>query len=78
MIDMEKALADPALVFKIPGNVLADTELDRDQKIAILRQWELDAHRLQVTENESTTRGEAPQLRAVLQAPRALRAKSER
>ena len=72
MIDMKKALADPSLVFKIPEEVVQNTELSRDQKIAILRQWELDARRLQVTDEESTTSGEPPPLRAVLQALRVL------
>jgi hypothetical protein len=77
MIDIKKALADPGLAFKIPKNVLQNTELSREQKIAILRQWELDARRLQVTDEESTTDGEPAQLGAVLEALRALGAASE-
>jgi hypothetical protein len=77
MIDIKKALADPGLVFKIPENVLQNSELSREQKIDILRQWELDARRLQVTDEESTTDGEPAQLGAVLEALRALGAASE-
>jgi hypothetical protein len=39
MIDVEKALLDPGLVFKTPGEVLANNELTRAQKIEILRRW---------------------------------------
>jgi len=77
MIDMKKVLADPGLAFKVPENVLQSSELSRDQKIAVLRQWELDARRLQVTDEESTTEGERPQLKAVLDALRELGTTSE-
>ena len=39
MIDVEKALLDPGLVFKTPGEGLANNELTRAQKIEILRRW---------------------------------------
>ena len=77
MIELKKALADPGLVFTVPDNVVQNTELTRDQKIAILRQWELDARRLQVIDDESTTKGEPAQLRSVLEALRALGTNSQ-
>ena len=52
MVDVEKALVDPALVFKTPEEVLADSELSREQKIKILRRWEYDVRELQVAEEE--------------------------
>src|SRR5262250_396801 len=48
MIDVEKALLDPGLVFKTPGEVLANNELTRAQKIEILRRWEYDVRELQM------------------------------
>jgi len=55
MINFEKALADPGLVFKEPKEVLQYNEFSRDQKIKILRQWEYDVRELQVAEEENMT-----------------------
>ena len=52
MIDVEKALLDPGLVFKTPGEVVANNELTRAQKIEILRRWEYDVRELQVADEE--------------------------
>ena len=46
MIDVEKALVDPGLVFKSPAELLANQDLSRQQKIEILRRWEYDGPRL--------------------------------
>jgi hypothetical protein len=78
MIDIEKALADPALVFEVPENVVQNGELSREQKIAILWQWDLDARRMQVTDEESpNTDGKPARLGTVLEALRTLGAASE-
>ena len=53
MIDVKKAMLDPTMVFKDPKEVIANTELTRDQKIEILRRWEDDAHQLEVAEEEA-------------------------
>lgn len=53
MIDLKKAMLDPARVFKEPRDVVACKELTRDQKIEILRQWEYDARQLEVAEEEA-------------------------
>ncbi len=53
MIDLKKAMLDPTMVFKDPKDVVANTELTRDQKIEILRRWEYDAHQLEVAEEEA-------------------------
>ena len=53
MIDVKKAMLDPTMVFKDPEEVVANTELTRDQKIEILRRWEYDAHQLEVAEEEA-------------------------
>ena len=53
MIDIDKALLNPATVFKTPEEVLKAEELSREQKIDILRRWGYDARELQVAEEEN-------------------------
>ncbi len=53
MIDVNKAMLDPTMVFEDPKDVVADVELTRDQKIEILRRWEYDARQLEVAEEEA-------------------------
>ena len=74
MIDIKKALLDPSAVFHKPAEVVESDELEREQKIEILRRWEYDARELQVADDESMTapRPERVTLDAVLQALRAL------
>ncbi len=53
MIDVKQAMLDPTSVFKDPTDVVADENLNRDQKIEILRRWEYDARELEVAEEEA-------------------------
>ena len=53
MIDLKKAMLDPTSVFKNPEDVVASDELNRNQKIEILRRWEYDARELEVAEEEA-------------------------
>ena len=53
MIDVKKAMWDPTSVFKNPEDVVASDELNRNQKIEILRRWEYDARELEVAEEEA-------------------------
>ena len=77
MVDVEKALVDPALVFKTPEEVLADSELSREQKIKILRRWEYDVRELQVAEEEGMEGPQPVTLDVVLRALRALDAPAD-
>ena len=77
MIDFEKALVDPGLVFKTPKEVLASNELSREQKIGILRHWEYDARELQVAEDEGMEGPQPVTLAAVLDALRAIGAPAD-
>ena len=72
MIDVEKDLLDPGLVFKTPGEVLANNELTRAQKIEILRRWEYDVRELHVADEEGMEGPEPVTLDAVLDALRTL------
>jgi hypothetical protein len=53
MIDFQKALQDPGLAIKTPGEILQSKELSREQKIKLLRQWEYDVREIQVAEEEN-------------------------
>jgi hypothetical protein len=68
MINVEKALLDPGLIFKTPEALLANNELSREQKIEILRRWEYDVRELQVAEEESMDGPQPVTLDAVLSA----------
>ena len=52
-MDIEKALIDPAAVFRTPADVVGEQSLDTEQKIQILRRWEYDARELTVAEEEN-------------------------
>ena len=56
--DKKKALTNPSSVFKPPADVVACTDLDKSEKAAILKQWELDARLLQVATEEGMGDGE--------------------
>ena len=77
MVDVDKALVDPALVFKAPEEVLADNELSREQKIKILQRWEYDVRELQVAEEEGMEGPQPVTLDVVLRALRALGAPAD-
>ncbi len=73
MIDVNKAMLDPTMVFEDPMDVVANDELTRDQKIEILRRWEYDARQLEVAEEEAGMAVRRPEMfDLVLQALHAL------
>jgi hypothetical protein len=77
MVDVEKALLDPGLVFKTPEELLANNALSREQKVEILRRWEYDARELQVAEEEGMEGPQPVTLDVVLRALRALGAPAD-
>jgi hypothetical protein len=77
MVDIDKALVDPALVFKAPEEVVADNELSREQKIKILQRWEYDVRELQVAEEEGMEGPQPVTLDVVLRALRTLGAPAD-
>lgn len=62
------AKLNPAGTYGDPADVLNDTKMTRDEKIAILREWRYDALRLQESEAENMSGGEPDRLRAVSNA----------
>lgn len=69
--DGNKALDDPSRAFSSPREVV-ESELPRDEKIKILKNWELDARRLLESAEENMTGGEKDRLPEVLRALREL------
>jgi len=57
--DFDKLVGDVSKHFATPEALLAEDDLSRDQKLALLRQWEYDLHLLQVATEENMT-GDAP------------------
>lgn len=77
MIDVEKAVLDPGLVFRTPDDVLTEKDLSRDQKIQILHRWEYDVRELQVAEEEGMEGPQPVSLADVLRALRSLGAPAD-
>jgi len=55
----EKLVVDVATHFSTPEALLGAEDLTREQKLALLRQWEYDLHLMQVATEENMT-GDAP------------------
>jgi hypothetical protein len=77
MIDFEKALLDPSLIFKTPAEILANNDLSTEEKIKILQKWEYDARELQVAEEEGMRGPQTVSLDDVLRALRSLGAPAD-
>jgi hypothetical protein len=71
-IDLERALNDPAGLFRSPDEVVHHPTLTREQKIQVLRNWKLDASRLEGSEGEGMRGEDAPMLHRVSRALAAL------
>jgi hypothetical protein len=71
-IDLERALNDPADLFGSPDEVVHHDALTREQKIQILKNWQLDASRLEGSEGEGMRGEDAPMLHRVGRALAAL------
>jgi hypothetical protein len=79
MIDVKKALDNPAAVFERPQDVVGADDLSREQKIEVLRRWEYDAREMQVADEEGMAPAD-PQpsiLDAILKALRSLGAPAD-
>lgn len=68
MIDLDRALIDPAATFASPDAVTRDTGLSLHTKLEILCRWAYDSAELSVAEDEGMIGGESVDLSAVLQA----------
>ena len=61
-LDLEAALQHPRSFFAEPKDVVSHPTLSRALKLAILREWELDARRLSASESEGFCGGEESML----------------
>ena len=61
-LNIKAALQRPRSFFAEPKDVVAHPTLSRDVKLAILREWELDARRLSASEGEGFCGGEESML----------------
>jgi hypothetical protein len=52
-MDIDKALQDPGSHFSSPKQVLDNNQLSKDEKIALLRQWDYDTREILVAEEEN-------------------------
>ena len=66
--ELAEALTSPVSVFDLPLEVVACPGLSREQKIEILKRWELDARALQRATDENMGGGEPPLLDEVNRA----------
>lgn len=73
--DGNKAIDDPTRAFTSPREVVEST-LPREEKIKILKSWELDARRLLESAEENMAGGEKDRLPEVQRALRELGADS--
>ncbi|MGD8782910.1 MAG: hypothetical protein PVG75_00655 [Thioalkalispiraceae bacterium] len=55
---LQQAILDPASVYHNPVDVLNDESLSDQQRLEILRSWELDARELDVAREEGMLGGE--------------------
>lgn len=69
--ESQKAIDDPSRAFSSPREVV-ESELPREEKIKILRSWELDARRLLESAEENMTGGEKDRLPEIQRAIRQL------
>lgn len=56
----DKLVVDVSKYFATPEALVAEEELSREQKLALLRQWEYDLHLLQVATEENMTSDAPP------------------
>ena len=66
--DYDKALLDPAAVFKSPREVLDSDGMTTPQKLEVLKRWETDALLLSVATEENMGGGEPSRIEDVRHA----------
>lgn len=67
-IDLNRALFDPAAVFRRPAAVVEDESLPLEDKVEILHRWTYDAIEMAVAEEEGMGGGEIVSVDAILAA----------
>ncbi|MCW8196412.1 hypothetical protein F6455_16585 [Proteobacteria bacterium 005FR1] len=67
-MDFNQAKLNPASEFRHPAEVVSEPSFTKDQKLAVLRQWEYDVREMEVAEDENMQGGSRVALRDVLNA----------
>jgi len=67
-VNLDRALFDPASVFKEPDTVVEHAGLAHKHKVEILRRWAFDAIEMAVAEEEGMDGGEAVAVDTILAA----------
>jgi hypothetical protein len=63
-----EAKTNPTRYYRRPSEVVRDRRLNREEKLAILEAWELEARELSVASEENMSGGEPSLLQDVVQA----------
>lgn len=66
--DYDKALLNPAAIFKTPKDILETDALTTPQKLEVLKRWETDALLLSVATDENMGGGEPSRIEEVRHA----------
>jgi hypothetical protein len=66
--EYDRALLNPAEVFKLPKDVVKSNDLTTDQKLEVLKRWETDALLLSVATEENMGGGEPSRIEDVRHA----------
>lgn len=64
----DRALLNPAEIFKRPNDVVSSDDLTTDQKLEVLKRWETDALLLSVADEENMSGGEPSRIEDVRHA----------
>lgn len=72
--NIEEIKNDPAKFYHLPEDIVADQSLSHDDKVDMLRHWEMDARLMAVAEEENMPGDEESPLRAIHRALLALQA----
>jgi hypothetical protein len=67
-VNLDRALFDPASVFKEPDTVVEHEDLAQEYKVEILRRWVYDAIEMAVAEEEGMGGGDAVAVHTILVA----------
>lgn len=66
--EYDRALLNPAAIFKLPKDVVRSDDLTTEQKLEVLKRWETDALLLSVASEENMDGGEPSRIEEVRQA----------
>jgi hypothetical protein len=78
MIDIAKAMLDPAAVFRSPGDVVRCIDLSWEQQVDILCCWAYNVRDMEIAANDDTLSSPPSSLEQILEALHTLNSQRER